>query len=229
MIVFPSECVVQGSPDWHELRRGIPTASGFDRILTGLGARSTQAERYAMALAADVEEMHPTFFTESPLNKPPNPAMINGTTTEPEARRWYEFDRDLDVRQVGFCLSDCQRFGCSPDGMIDPDGLLELKCPMPETQEGYVRKGCLPNAYRPQVHGQLLVTGRAWCDFASYCPGFDPVLVRVEPDDYTALLAEALDEFWEKTYRPLLERLNLLERFARQRASVLLHLKGAMP
>ncbi len=42
------------------------------------------------------------------------------------------------------------------------------------------------------------MTGRKWVDFVSYCPGLDPLMVRVTPDEFTAKLGEALEEFWKK-------------------------------
>lgn len=189
----------QYSPEWWETRRGVPTASSFDRILTGGGKPSAQQDDYVAELIGDIHTLLPNFFSERPAA---NRAMQHGTDTEPEARRWFEMESELEVRQVGFCLSDDGRFGCSPDGLVYTGGellaALELKCPQPKTQVRYVLDDELPNAYRPQVHGQLLVTGLPCVHFVSYCPGLPPLVKRIEPDDYTARLAEELERFWGK-------------------------------
>lgn len=198
----------QASPEWWELRRGIPTASGFDRILTPTGKKSAQWDGYIAELAADTQCQTPSFFSQYGVR---TGAMEHGTATEPDARRWYSVERDVDVRQVGFCMSDDGRYGCSPDGLVGDDGALELKCPQPKTQAKYILKGydCLPTEYKPQVHGHLIVTERPWVDFMSYCPGFRCILVRVEPDAYTKLLAEAVAEFLERYEQELREKYKL--------------------
>ncbi len=61
----------------------------------------------------------------------------------------------------------------------------------------YICKGVLPDDYKAQVHGQLIVTGRDWVDFMSYFPGLPKFLIRVEPDDFTDKLRSYLDRFWD--------------------------------
>jgi hypothetical protein len=44
----------------------------------------------------------------------------------------------------------------------------------------------------------LLVTGRAWCDYISYCGGMPMVTIRVEADETTqAAIVNAAAEFEE--------------------------------
>jgi hypothetical protein len=187
--------VIQYSPEFWEIRKGIPTASCFDRILTPKkGELSSQADDYAAELIADIACLSPPFFTERSGH---TEAMRNGINCEPEARRFYEFERGVTVTNGGFCLTDDGRFGASPDGLIGDDGALELKCPLLKTQAKYLIGKTLPTEYKVQVHGQLLVTGRKWVDFLSYSPGLAPLLIRVTPDAFTDKLSEALDQFWE--------------------------------
>ena len=55
--------------------------------------------------------------------------------------------------------------------------------------------GVLPDDYRQQVHGSMAVTGlRTWY-FISYCRGLRPFVIKVEWDEYTDKIKEALDEF----------------------------------
>jgi hypothetical protein len=198
----------QYSPEWWSARRGVPTASRFDEIITpSTGKKSGQAKAYMAELAGDVACLNPNFFSERDA-KPKSYAMAAGTANEPHARLFYEMERSAEVQQVGFVMSDCGRFGCSPDGLVGEDGGLELKCPMLKTQAQYVLGGTLPVEYRPQVHGTLIITGRPWWDFLSYSPGLPPLLVRVEPDEYTEALRQFLNEFFEE-YQVVLKKLGL--------------------
>lgn len=192
----------QYSDEWWALRRGVPTASEFGCIITpAKGELSKQAETYACRLIAD---KYDAFYGRP--EEYVSAAMKNGSIMEPEARRFYEFERDVDVRQVGFCLTDDGRFGCSPDGLVGDDGGLELKTPQPHTHVKYLLDGVLPLDYRPQVHGAMAVTGRDWWDFMSYSAGLPKLLVRVERDDYTKRLQDALEEFWP-LYQGMLNRI----------------------
>jgi len=178
----------QYSPEWVAVRNGIPTASQFARIMTPAQRKySSQATDYALEL---IDQQH-NGYTRTPEDED----MRRGLELEPEARNWYAFDASTHVQQVGFCLSDCGRFGCSPDGLVGEDGGLEIKCPRPVTHLRYLHDGIVPPQYLPQIHGSLIVTGRAWWDFLSYCPGYPALVLRVTPDDFTERLAELLEVF----------------------------------
>lgn len=205
--------VPQGEPEWHKLRLGVPTASEFHRIIQPKKRRlSGGCEAYINQLVGEAMSLYQPEGAEHYTNR----AIRWGQQTEAEARRWYQDQRNTDVRNGGFCLSDDGRFGCSPDGLVNPDGGLELKCPLPATHVGYLRAGVCPAEYLPQVHGALIVTGRKWWDFMSYAPriyiegqppvdGLEPLLVRVVPDEFTDQLRVCLELFWEKYQAVLLK------------------------
>lgn len=185
--------MAQYSGEWWRLRCGIPTASAADRILTPTGKLSAQAKKYVAELIADRCCLSPNFFSDRPQTRD----MANGTNMEPEARRWYAMERpNSRIQQVGFCVSEDGRFGCSPDMLVDDVGVGELKCPRLSTQVEYLEDGTLPADYKPQCHMHLIVTGREWCDFISYAPGLPGFIVRVIPDEFTARLKVALEDFF---------------------------------
>jgi len=176
----------QGSPEWFEARLGIPSASMFSKIVTTKGVWSTQADSYinqlvAERLTGEREEIYQSHH------------MIRGTELEPEARDMYCLVKDVEVQEVGFCLHDTLKAGCSPDGLIGEDGGLEIKAPAPATHVEYLRGGVLPSRYEQQVMGCLWITQREWWDFVSYHPNMKPLIVRVERDEeYIAALEECV-------------------------------------
>jgi len=185
---------LQGSKQWHDSRRGVPTASRFDMILQPHKCKpSASQDRLINQLIA---ETYSNIWPE--VAGYISPAMDHGTKTESTARARYELETDIDVQQVGFCLSDCGRFGCSPDGLVGSDGGVEIKCPERATHVQYVRDGVLPLEYKAQIHGCLIVTGRAWWDFWSYAENLPSFKIRVYPDDFTKLLHEEVLRFVDK-------------------------------
>jgi hypothetical protein len=112
--------------------------------------------------------------------------MSEGNNREAESRDFYAMVSRNVVTQVGLIyLDEARRIGASVDGLINDDGVLELKNPNLETHLGYLLDGGLPTAYEKQVQVPLWVTGRAYCDFVSYHPdAFKPMhRHRVERDE----------------------------------------------
>jgi putative phage-type endonuclease len=179
----------QRSPEWYAVRCGIPTASEFDKIITSSGTQSKQRQKYMYQLAGEklggiVDESYQSF------------AMLQGIEKEDDARSLYELLNE-PVQKVGFCLSDCGRWGCSPDGLVGVDGLIEIKCPIMSTHVGYLLEGDeIPTDYFQQTQGQLFVTGRKWVDFVSYFPGLKPLIIREKSNEvFQKVLKKELELF----------------------------------
>ena len=181
----------QGSQAWIEARLGIPTASQFSRIVTPTGRLSTSRDKYIAELLAEY------FLGEPVAEFGGTEAMERGKLLEPDARSYYGFHRDEDPQTVGFIYFDeTKTVGCSPDGLVGEDGLLELKCPAAGTHLLWLARGECPREHVPQVQGQLWVTRRKWCDFVSYFPSLPPFIIRVQADErYQDGLDEHLPTF----------------------------------
>ena len=183
-------------PVWLRSRLGLPTASDFGSIITSKrGDYSAAADGLIDGLIDQLKR--PTEHSaESWMG---NRHTRRGNELEAEAVGNYAFDTGQRVHHVGLVLSDCRRFGCSPDGLVGDDGGLEIKCPDGPTMSAwtrmYRRTGSIPHEHLPQVHGSLIVTGRAWWDFLAYCPGYDSLVIRVTPNDFTAKLRAHLGTF----------------------------------
>jgi hypothetical protein len=180
----------QYSPAWWDIRRGVPTASAFKRILTPKGKLSAAAKKYACLLIAEKFDAYYSIGEEYQ-----SAAMESGSLLEPRSRALYEYARGVEVREVGFVFADGDRYGSSPDGLVEEDGVLESKSPTKTTQVRYLLDDVLPDEYVPQCHGHLVVTGRDWCDFQSYTPGLPELLVRVTPTAYTKALKQSVEDF----------------------------------
>jgi len=159
--------IIQGTPEWLQLRLGHVTASRVADILakTKTGP-SASRQNYLIELAIQrvtgvVEESYK------------NEAMIRGTEEEPKARQAYELLTETFVEEVPFVKhKTIEWFGCSPDGIIkNNDGtynLLEIKNPNSATHWSYIKEGEPPTKYKIQMMAQMACTGAQWCDFFSY-------------------------------------------------------------
>jgi len=171
--------IVQGTPAWHDIRRGIITASAVGKLLTPtLKVASNDTSR---ALTATLAAERITGWTESTAI---TSDMWRGIDAEPVARDYYS-SHHAAATEVGFMVleQDGWRLGYSPDGLVGDDGLIEIKAPRAKGHLNTILAGQVPAYYMAQVQAGLLVSGRAWCDFVSYCGGMPLFVVRVEPDD----------------------------------------------
>lgn len=187
--------IEQGTPEWHQLRAGKVTASRVADILaqtrTGPSA-SRQNYLIELALQRSTGTIEPSYT---------NAAMEWGTQTEPQARVAYEVETKNFVDQVAFIdHPTIANFGCSPDGLIGDDGLIEIKCPNSATHWEYFKAKKPPQKYVTQIQTQLCVTGRKWCDFVSFDPRMPSrsqlLIVRVDRDEaFIAEIEEKVKQF----------------------------------
>jgi putative phage-type endonuclease len=157
--------VEQGSPEWKELRRGHVTASNVaDVMAKGKSGEAETRKKYKLRLIAErMSGMSQDSFS--------NADMEWGVEQEAYARMAYEVAKDVLVDKTGFWHHlDIAFVGVSPDGLVNDDGLVEIKCPKTETHIDYMLNDKVPAKYYKQIQCQLWVTGRQWCDFISFDP-----------------------------------------------------------
>jgi putative phage-type endonuclease len=163
----------QNSEEWLELRKGKFTASTFKNLFLSKTTAGYNNEIYRVVYERLTGESPESFNNEY---------MDRGHELEPFARNAYEMESFNTVLDGGFFeLNDY--VGCSPDGLVDEDGQVEIKCPKYSTHIKYLLDKKLPSEYLYQVHGQLYVTGREWSDFIAYHPQLEPQIIRVYPDN----------------------------------------------
>ncbi len=164
--------IEQNTEEWAELRMGRFTASMFGELMMGKATNGYDKAISKVAYERLTEEA-PEFFSSA--------YMERGHELESLARHRYEMLTFHDVTNGGFFAMG-EYVGASPDGLVDADGLLQVKCPAFNTMITYLRKKVLPKEYEWQLQGELYVTKRKWVDFFAFHPRLPEFIIRVEPD-----------------------------------------------
>lgn len=160
-----NSALIQGSPEWHAARIGKVTASRVADVIakTKTGA-SASRKNYAAELVAER-------LTGKAAECYSNSAMQWGTDNEPHARAAYEFFRDARVVEVGLLdHPTIPMTAASPDGLVDADGMVEIKCPNTATHIETLLTKSIADKYMVQMQWQMACAGRQWCDFVSFDP-----------------------------------------------------------
>jgi hypothetical protein len=187
------DVVEQGTDEWLDLRKGKFTASIAKKLLTPTGKVSSQFRGEMGRIIAETLNL-----------QPPEPHietywMARGSELEAEARAWFTVDTGHHVMEVGFIESDSHLVGVSPDGIVGDASTdiipLELKVPKPSTHITWLIKGELPPEHLGQVHFAMAVTGAPFAYFMSYNPDITPLIIKVERDDYTEKMVNAIEVY----------------------------------
>ena len=169
--------IEQGSDEWIAVRRGILTASEMRLILTPtMRTASNDKER---AHLFELIGQRITGYTEPHYI---SDDMLRGHEDEIESRIRYA-EHFYPVTECGFVTRDMGGFviGYSPDGLVGDDGLIECKSRRQKYQIETILADEVPAEYLLQIQTGLLVTGRKWLDFVSYCGGMPMFVKRVWP------------------------------------------------
>jgi putative phage-type endonuclease len=159
------DAMEQRSEDWFTIRCGKATASKIADIMakTKSGPSASRANYMAQLVSERLTGVAERGFS--------NAAMQWGCDFEADARAAYSFRQDANVTEVAFVEHPTIAWsGASPDGLVDDDGLVEIKCPNTATHIETLLSGAVPEKYRTQMLWQMACTGRKWCDFVSYDP-----------------------------------------------------------
>ena len=174
----------QGSQEWLAERAGKWTGSKFVDVM----AISERTGKPLKARSDAVWQVVVERMTGQAIEGPGGFALAWGHEVEQFARDAYELETGNVVQQVGFI--EHQEFpfaGASPDGLIDDDGGLELKCPRDSRIHLDRFLSGVPAEYIPQIQGCMWVTGRQWWHFASYDPRMPEshrlLIIKVPRDD----------------------------------------------
>lgn len=154
---------LQRNDDWHAQRCGKVTASR----IKDMGAKPAKGKQYNALTLSILSERITGVQEESK----PTPAMQWGVDQEQYAVIAYENETGTFVKEVGLIDHPAiSMSGASPDGMVNADGQLEIKCPSTTTHLNTILAQEVPAEHIPQITWQLACTRRKWCDFVSYDP-----------------------------------------------------------
>jgi len=175
-IIYTDE---QGSEAWLAARKGVITGSRFkdcrDRLKNG--QPSKKCLDYAKDVAREREGGEPMpVFT--------NGAMRIGTEQEPLARMIYERKTGNIVDEAGFITTHDRLFGVSVDGLVDGDGIIEIKTMVSsDTLFTAFIDGDF-SGYIDQCNGALWLLGRKWVDLILWAHDLSAMkIIRINRDD----------------------------------------------
>lgn len=169
----------QNTEEWLDLRTGKVTGSSIGKIMANYGKSFGEPAR-KLAVNIAVERVTGKRIDGNYMNA----HMERGHQEEPIARMRYEELFFADVLNGGFY--DNETTGCSPDGRVSDNGLIEIKSVVPTTHYANMKRiGCDP-AYKWQCIFNLRESGAQWLDFISYCSVFPKhknlYVFRIEKD-----------------------------------------------
>lgn len=171
--------IFQGTEEWLQARCGMLTASEISRITTAkkiqfADNKTSRAHAYELLAQRLTGIVEPHYISDD---------MLRGQFDEVEARKLYS-ESYAPVTEVGFVTLDCGGFtlGYSPDGLVNDDGLIEIKSRRHKYQIETIITDTVPEDYMLQIQMGMLVSGRKWCDFISYSGGLPMYVKRVSAD-----------------------------------------------
>lgn len=174
----------QRSKQWYGLRCGKLTASNFHCMLGNSWTSHSYLLEKALERLTNKCVQH-RFWTED---------LQRGIDLEPEACRAYELETGYKVAHVGFVELN-EYVGSSPDGLVNADGMIEIKCPNEKNFWAIERSRKIPPAHYTQMQFNMWVCKRLWCDYVVFSTMEKPIIIRVpRNEEYIKMIAQRAEE-----------------------------------
>lgn len=172
--------ILQRSEGWFADRCGKVTASRIKDI----DAKPVKGKKYNALTLTILSERITGVQEETPTSK----VMQWGIDQEENAIAAYENETGNFVKGTGLIDHPVIKLsGASPDGLVNLNGQIEVKCPSIATHLNTLLTKEIPVEHIPQITWQLACTRRKWCDFVSYDPRLPEhlqlVVIRVNAED----------------------------------------------
>ncbi|XP_059153065.1 uncharacterized protein LOC131938859 [Physella acuta] len=147
---------------WHTIRKGRLTASNFGYVLNAKKITPSLLDKFLNAKHLDGVK-----------------SIMWGSNNELQALNIFENKTGHNVKQCGIFLHENGLLGATPDGLIEEDFIVEIKCPYSKRNECFVE--CIKDKkfflgmiegnihlkknhiYYHQIQGGLHITGRKQC------------------------------------------------------------------
>jgi len=182
--------IIQNTEEWLQIKLGKFSASTCDDLLM---------DKKTVGYSGLIQKITEERITGNPCESKKfsgNKFTDRGHEFEPIARIDYEFRNLKEVKQIGVIELD-EWVLCSPDGLIDHNGLYQAKCPIFSTQKEYLKiikefeNKLTPNqilykissVYYKQMQFEFSVSGREYNVFNSYHPSLPPVDIIILRDE----------------------------------------------
>lgn len=201
----------QGTEEWKSLRKGLLTASKFS-VASGFIMFQTK-ENLALCMRYGVDYIPQHLELQLQIETDASKLerllslerMKHGNDTESLARDWYCKHYNCTVKEVGLAVPKWDmRIGCSLDGEVESDGMIEIKCP-PEKMYAYILQYLQGNSnplfkeekkiekwdkiyqnyywyvlrsHYDQMQGCMAITNKKWCDYIVYSVKDNMVFVK---------------------------------------------------
>ena len=185
--------IQQRSDEWLSLKAGRLSGSMINDFIS-LDKRKSKTVGYNVySFKGDIYPKINKLIATKLLGFEENPVIVNdtmlrGQELEPIAKSKYlQSLQGFDIlSDVGF-ITKGDILGYSPDGLMNNDTLIEIKCPLLHTHLGYLLDNKIPDQYTGQIQLGLYITGYKKAKFISYYPLEDLreqqlVVIDVEPD-----------------------------------------------
>ncbi|WP_296683347.1 lambda exonuclease family protein [Flavobacterium sp.] len=180
----------QRSEEWYKDRYGKFTASKINDLLgikgLGLTGETYAVERAIEQLFGEVEEG----FTSKDMQR--------GIDLEPTAfAKFVEVHPNLKVQNCTF-FAYGEHAGASPDGLVDDDAVLEIKCPKGKKFFRLVAEENIDKVYIAQMQMQMLATCRKRAYFFNYLEldgkVYHHTIIVERDEDMIELIKKRLEE-----------------------------------
>jgi hypothetical protein len=167
--------IKQKTPEWFNLKKRFPFSASNAQAISSYGA----------GLDTLIDEVMVERFSTEVIDNISSPDIRRGNELEDDARQIYELETGNKIEEVGFITNELisDLAGVSPDGVIDADGLAEIKCLKGTVyikklyeyfEKGYFK---IDSAHEWQLQMQLLISDRDWVDYIIYNPNFKKSIV----------------------------------------------------
>ena len=176
--------IEQRSPEWYAIRLGRLTGSDFHTFLGNSETKKNKLlQKACEKITGKAEDEH---YVSSDMQR--------GIDLEDEAVFLYEMQTGNEVKKVGFIELD-EYVGCSPDGLVGEDGMIECKAPKDSVFVKQVIEDKIKPEYYTQIQYNLYVSGRKWCDYVAYNKNFELFIKRFKRDEaYIEKIKFAINE-----------------------------------